>query len=326
MQKPTEPGTLVISLDFELQWGMFDKVTIDSYGEQLRGVHTAIPRMLSLFTERNIHATWATVGMLMADNQADLDTMLPITKPNYQNPALSAYTKTFQLTERFPDCFFAPDLVRQIVDTPGQELASHTFAHIYSLETQEHAEETFAADAAALNQIAKRYGVTPTSIVFPRNQWSEAVLQQLPSQGITCYRGTENHFLYRARPEAEQTNHFIRALRLLDHYLNLSGHHTYRLTTVNSGNRVPINIPASRFLRPYSKRLAALEPLRLHRIKRSMTHAARRGEIFHLWWHPHNFGADQEQNFNNLITLLDHFTKLQIRYGMVSRNMSELTN
>jgi hypothetical protein len=72
--------------------------------------------------------------------------------------------------------------------------------------------------------------------------------------------------------------------------------------------------------------LKLLEPLRLRRIKKSMTHEAKRGEVFHLWWHPHNFGIHQEENFRNLEEILRHFTALQTKYGMQSASMSDLSN
>lgn len=37
-----------------------------------------------------------------------------------------------------------------------------------------------------------------------------------------------NHMLYEPRQDSAQTP-LIRALRLLDHYINVSGHHTYPL-------------------------------------------------------------------------------------------------
>ena len=71
--------------------------------------------------------------------------------------------------------------------------------------------------------------------------------------------------------------------------------------------------------------LSFLEPLRLRRIKKSMTYAAKRGEIFHLWWHPHNFGVNQEQNFENLTEILKHFKALEKEYGMQSASMRDIT-
>ena len=60
-------GKFVISLDFELIWGVRDKRTIQSYGENLRGVHQAIPRLLNLFDQYKIKGTFATVGFLFFD-------------------------------------------------------------------------------------------------------------------------------------------------------------------------------------------------------------------------------------------------------------------
>ena len=42
-------GTLVISLDLELYWGMRDIISIDDYQKHLVGVRQAIPAILELF-------------------------------------------------------------------------------------------------------------------------------------------------------------------------------------------------------------------------------------------------------------------------------------
>ena len=58
-------GALVISLDFELHWGVRDKRPVDGpYRENLLGAREAIPQMLDLFEEFGVAATWATVGFL----------------------------------------------------------------------------------------------------------------------------------------------------------------------------------------------------------------------------------------------------------------------
>ena len=62
-QKP-DFGALVISLDFELHWGVRDKCAPDGpYRENLLGARKAIPRILDLFEEFDVAATWATVGI-----------------------------------------------------------------------------------------------------------------------------------------------------------------------------------------------------------------------------------------------------------------------
>lgn len=58
-------SSLVMSLDFELFWGVSDSRRINDYRQNVEGVWIAIPKMLALFRQYDIHATWAAVGMLM---------------------------------------------------------------------------------------------------------------------------------------------------------------------------------------------------------------------------------------------------------------------
>ena len=55
-----------------------------------------------------------------------------------------------------------------------------------------------------------------------------------------------------------------------------------------------------------------------------METAARSGRTFHLWWHPHNFGARTEQNLAVLETVLRTFEALRDEHGMESRTMAEV--
>jgi hypothetical protein len=326
-EQEQKKGHFVISLDFELFWGMFDKVTIPEYGERIQGEQTAIPRMLELFSEYGIHATWATVGMLMARSKDELLSLLPPQnlQPRYQNMDVSSYryieSMPIGMSEKDDTYHFGSTLVQKILETPHQEIGNHTFSHFYCIDGSKNNETVFAADLNAWNKIGETYGIHTTSIVFPRNQTSPEALHTCYEKGIRAYRGNEDHFLYRARGDEEQSL-FIRAFRLLDHYVNISGHHTYR---VEKKEKEIINIPASRFLRPFMPKLSFLEPLRLRRIKNGMTYAAKRGEVFHLWWHPHNFGINQEENFKNLEDILIHFKTLQEKYGMQSSSMEEIS-
>lgn len=318
-----QKGYLVLSLDFELYWGMFDKVSLATYGANITGVHTVLPKLLRLFKERNIHATWATVGMLMHEDQQTLAKALPPQelRPQYEDMNMSSYThlETENVSGLY---YFGKNLVQQILETEGQELASHTFSHYYCIDGKQNSQAIFEADCNAMQEIADTYNTQLQSIVFPRNQTTQEALEVCEQFGITAYRGTEDHFLYTAKKESMQTNIVIRAFRLLDHYIHISGHHTYPLASVMESSLA--NVRASRFLRPYSNTLRFFEKLRIHRIKRSMEHAAQKGEIFHLWWHPHNFGIHQEKNLQTLTELLDHYAYLQATYGMESKTMHEI--
>ncbi len=55
-----------------------------------------------------------------------------------------------------------------------------------------------------------------------------------------------------------------------------------------------------------------------------MVFAARHGEIYHLWWHPHNFGLRVQENIDQLRRILDTYSSLRICYHMQSYSMEEL--
>jgi hypothetical protein len=78
-------GAFVISLDFELFWGMRDRRALADYGANILGVREALPRMLRAFDAHGVKATFATVGLLFFERKADLLRALPDDRPAYAN-------------------------------------------------------------------------------------------------------------------------------------------------------------------------------------------------------------------------------------------------
>ncbi|MCP3930658.1 MAG: hypothetical protein GY705_16330, partial [Bacteroidetes bacterium] len=78
-------------------------------------------------------------------------------------------------------------------------------------------------------------------------------------------------------------------------------------------------------LRPYSKRFSAFEGIRNKRIVNAIKKAAQNNEIFHLWWHPHNFGANTAKNLDFLEAILFSFSEMKKEYEMESLNMGEIS-
>lgn len=315
------PGMFVISLDFELYWGVHDHVVLPHYAENLRGVHTVVPKLLQLFEHYQIHVTWATVGFLFLNSLQSLQNHLPTIQPSYMNTMLNPYQKLGTLNHTELSLLFAPALIEQIRTIPHQEFGTHTFSHYYCLEAGQDI-AAFRADLAKATEVAQEHGFTMQSIVFPRNQINLQYLSSCLDYGIRAYRGTEYHWIYQART-SQQQHWLIRAWRLLDAYLNTTSHHCTTLFDIARSK--PYNISASRFLRPYNPRIHWLEPLRLQRIKSSMAYAAQHGKVFHLWWHPHNFGIYQEENLAFLRQIFEFYIKLQQKYDFQSLNMAEVT-
>ena len=183
-------GTLVISLDCELYWGVRDKRTIQEYQQNLLGVRRAAQEMLTVFSEYDVHATWATVGFLFFGSRAELTEHLPQQRPAYLDRTLCPYRYMAEC-ERLEEVYhFAPDLIESIQRHSGQEIASHTFSHYYCLEPGQDV-ATFREDIAAAVQAASARGITLRSLVFPRNQYAYANGQGVPkdaTQKAAWYR------------------------------------------------------------------------------------------------------------------------------------------
>lgn len=317
----TTAGAFVVSLDFELVWGVRD-LEITGERRNLLPTRVVVPRLLELFKKYEIHATWATVGFLFFESREDLLRSLPEQQPKYANAHLSPYTAIAEevgLNEENDPLHYAPSLIRMIFATPYQELGTHTFSHYYCLEDGQTVRD-FQADLQAAIQAGRQYGCKIESIVFPRNQYSQEILGICASNGIKTYRGNEDLWFRAPSKRSEHRRLSRRLMRIMDAYFNVSGSNAYKIP----GAGEPVNVPASRYLRPISKSLKILELLRLQRILSSMRKAAQAGEVFHLWWHPEDFANDVEGNLKFLEKILAEFANLRNRYGMQSLNMGEV--
>jgi peptidoglycan/xylan/chitin deacetylase (PgdA/CDA1 family) len=316
-------AALVISIDLEMFWGVHDLWSVDQRKEALLQVRPTVSRILDLFTEYEIHSTWAAVGFLFYATHEELMNNLPAIQPEYSNPGFSPYPKLNVIgpNEIQDPCHYGASLIEAIHRTPNQEIATHTFSHYYCLEAGQ-SKAAFQSDLKAAVRAAASWGEEVRSLVFPRNQVNSSYLECLAQCGIQSYRGAGSHWIYRERPRSEESK-FRRAVRLLDAYLNLSGHHTYRLERIYQNP--PFDFPASRLLRGYTPALRPLEPLRLRRICSGLDYAARKRETYHLWFHPEELAVHREKNLTALRTVVERFARLRDRGTMESLSMSELS-
>jgi peptidoglycan/xylan/chitin deacetylase (PgdA/CDA1 family) len=313
-------GAFIISLDFELHWGLIDVLSVSEKKDHFLRAREAIPEVLRIFKNHEAHATWATVGFLFARDKRHLLEHLPDLRPAYTKRQLDPYSFLDEIgeDERSDPFHFAPSLLHAVAEVPGQEIASHTFSHYCCLEDGQ-TEEAFEADLRAAATIGEPFGKVIETLVFPRGQYNPAYDAVLSRLGVQTYRTPPAFFPYAPRRTSDE-NLAQRGLRLLDSYLPIGGSYGDEPSPGPSG-AVPLR--AGLFLRPYSRSRRRLEPIRLHRIKRAMREAARRGCDFHLWWHPHNFGSNTSENLATLGAVLQEHRALHDRYGWPSRNMRE---
>ena len=313
-----EHGSFIISLDFELFWGVRDTATLESYGANILGVKEVVPEMIRLFEQYRVKATFATVGLLFCKSKIEIEKYSPELKPDYKDKKLSPYEKDYldTLEDEADPYHSAYPTIEELKQSNYIEIATHTFGHYYCWEDGQSIDE-FEADIRSAVRVAADNGVELRSIIFPRNQVPVDYLEICAKYNINTFRG--NPALYFNQHGGMKN----KIMRFVDSYIHTGNRTTYDYGDITEGNL--FNIKASRLLRPYLSKLAFLEGLKLKRIKNEMTDAAKHNRVYHLWWHPHNFGINQIQNLRMLEEILKHYRYLNNNYKFQSYSMTELS-
>jgi len=149
------------------------------------------------------------------------------------------------------------------------------------------------------------------SLVFPRNQ--VAFLSVIRSYDIRMWRGNEVGWYHDCNDIGR--NHLrARALRLADAVSPWVRH-----ARPVEGDMVR----ASLFLRTNLPKPAWA--LHCARIRQELD-ALQAPEVFHLWWHDHNFGPQLEQRLARVEQVLDMIAERCDRGLLVSRAMGDFRN
>jgi peptidoglycan/xylan/chitin deacetylase (PgdA/CDA1 family) len=313
-------SVLVISLDLELHWGVRDRKPLDRM-ERARLILAGalIPRLLDLFEEFGIHATWAVVGFLFALSREHLDQFRQTRIPAYRNPQWDPDAEPIGREEREDPFHFAPSIVADLRRRPGQEIASHYFSHLCCSEEGVDM-DAFQADLRSAIAIARNSGFEIASYVVPRNQVIHAYLELLRNSNIKYFRRTQQPKVHQSAPFESQQRPYQRVLRLFDNYADLYGPQTQPWPSGPD----PLCIHSSRYLRACTRTLRPFEDLQYRRIVNALLSAARTGTIFHLRWDPEDFALNSDENPAFLRRILSAFDQYRMEYGMISLSMKEV--
>lgn len=317
------PSVFVISLDFELHWGCFEtRGLLEPDQLYFQNTRNIIPQKLSLFAANDIHATWASVGMLFNHNEHEWQVNKPAEIPTYSNAAVSSYewigrNGFFSLEDPF---HFAPHLIDKIRHTAYQEIGTHTYSHYYCLEPGQ-TESQFRYDLETACRLAAEKGIQLRSLVFPRNQFNQKYLSICRDLGITSVRSSPAIWYWKPATGSGFWKKFFRAG---DAYLPIQPIKPVFLKDIDC-SCLPLQLPATRLYRPWQPKYRVQNHFKLRRILGEMTRAAQSGAYYHIWWHPHNFGNQPSECLEELEKIIYHFKKLNKQYGMLSLNMGEVS-
>ncbi|KOX91878.1 hypothetical protein AMS69_15095 [Haloarcula rubripromontorii] len=263
-------GSLVISLDTELQWGFHGIDAEKEFSTGGREGRSNVDTLLDLFDAFDAPVTWAVVGHLFLDTcdgrHADIE------------PPRRYWFDTDPGTSQSADPLrYGRDIVENIVSAPvDHEIGSHTFSHVLC---HQHGctEAVLETELKRCRELASSFGVNLRSLVFPQNQID--MLGTVADAGFTAFRGLSPERRLRDEAIAGRYRRFAR-------YLARRPAPTVQPVRDPSGLW---ELPASQYFPYVSPGPLEDSPIRLARALRGLECAHDRDEVIHLWAHPHNF-------------------------------------
>ncbi|MEP6594740.1 MAG: polysaccharide deacetylase family protein [Ginsengibacter sp.] len=316
-------GIFTISLDFELHWGLLDIIDRKSRIACYQNTLQAIPEMLKLFVQYDVHVTWAVVGSMFAKDQKEWEGLKPAVQPDYVNEKLSPYKWVEEngLPNEYEFAHFAPKTIKTILNYSGQETGTHTFSHYYCLAPLK-GQEAFSEDLNAAKQAAAKFNIQLRSFVFPRNQFNPKYLKTCYDAGIRAVR-TNSPVWYWKKSAGLPERIIKKITRTANDYVTIGERISYSLKTIKITEAEPLQLPRGRALEPWMPKKSINNKLRLRKVIKELHDAAIHDECYHLWWHPESFGDYPEENLNRLRIILEQYKACKERYGMKSWNMGE---
>ena len=175
----------IISLDTELIWGYAahpSKEAVSLMKNDSKKVRGCIDILLNLFEKHNILATWAVVGHLFLDHCEKEDGMPHKDMPRFKEDWYSCDPCTD--IQRDP-LYYGKDIVEKIISSRIEhEIGYHSFSHV---PFSECSREVAEAEIKEGIKLAKEFGITFNSFVFPENMIGH--IDVLKENGFKIYRG-----------------------------------------------------------------------------------------------------------------------------------------
>lgn len=309
-------GTFVISIDHEFAWGYADHVLKERDKERIRGEMGIVRRLIALFEKYGVPATWAIVAHLL-EHGCKWEGTLP--HPEYPRPIYKGekqdWFRDHPPQNEYSDIlwFDAENLVGEMKKSiAGHEIASHGYAHILYDEAQT-SHPAIMADIYNLGKVHRVHDISFTSFVFPRNV--EGYHRHLKLNGFTAYRGVSQKW------NDKYTGAMRRFTNLFDYYVPKG-----RTVLPDTKKFGLVNIPDSMLLMGRNgPRRFILPSVVVRKAKKGLKRAARRKEIFHLWFHPSNFSYSTETQFRIFEKILKYAADMREKGDIDIKTMQQVT-
>lgn len=189
----TDKPVFMLTLDTELAWGRIrdsDSHVLAAMRRDPTSIRGTIDYLLSIFRKHDIAATWAIVGHLFLDHCSKEDGLAHKNMPRFER---DWYSFDPSSDIRRAPLYYGKDIVERILSSPVKhEIGLHSFSHVLFSECDR---EVAQAEIREGVKLARQFGITPKSFVFPENKVGH--IDVLRENGLKIYRGPD---LTRADP------------------------------------------------------------------------------------------------------------------------------
>jgi hypothetical protein len=289
--------TVVISLDLELSWGLFDLSFDDDLVNMARWTHdVGAPNLLNHLTRNGLSATWAVVGAMMRPSLPDVAGLPEVKYRRFAKPWFS-YVPREGDESSHPEWFGASlvEMIRQA--KPEQEIGFHSFSHV-PFQSPGMTRERAIAEYRYCADVANELGFTTKSFVYPRNL--VAYVHELRDAGFTCFRDVDE--LAVGAPNNKLGSLYM----ICADFLGLAP-----CVVEPSLKEGMVSIPGSLLIRYAAGwRRYIPDSSRLRRLRKGLERVRRTGGVFHVWLHPENLYAERPRLENVVACFLDELGAL----------------
>jgi peptidoglycan/xylan/chitin deacetylase (PgdA/CDA1 family) len=298
---PLERGAFVLSIDTELMWGSFHRMSVSEFEARNGNLREVIAMILAMLDRYHVPVTWAMVGHLFLDScdRAEDGRAHPdVVRPTYDWYPHDWYRQD-PCTDLATDPLWYGTDVLELVRSAraSHEIGSHSFGHLVFGDLGCPAEAA-RDDIEAWSAAARDRGISGRSFVFPRNRVGH--LDLVAAGGFRCYRG------YRM-PASQSLSH--RAPDALRDVLGMSANPSKPTVTASGLLEIPGSMP---FLVPRGRlRRWVSVRARVAKAKGGMKRAARQRAVFHMWFHPMDMAQDREARLGGLEGILSEVDRLR---------------
>jgi hypothetical protein len=262
-------GKVTLSIDLELAWGSWDKITADDLRLAETAERPICAALVDLLDRYQVPASWLVVAAL-------LDAASARSRPG---------TKS---------CWYAPDVIERIVAAKVRhEIGSHGGRHIYfdrisASEAQD--------DLEFARNVHRAHGLGFNSFVFPRGAVGH--LDILAQSGLLVVR---SHDVGPLRTANHGGRLAARAANFIDQFLPVPPQPSWpqalgRLIDIPGCMQILGRNGLRRFVLPQVTRAKLMMGLK---------RARREGGTFHLWFHPSNFYYRRDEQLATLAWFLE---------------------